>query len=802
MILREIRLEHVKGIREAVYRPLSPRLNLFYGPNESGKSTLVEALHFGLFESSKGHAQHKESLRTFGGADAPVIVVRFEDDAGELWTVTKRFLIQPYTELEGRNTRLKDKAAEARLREILGTRAGNRMGVADHEKGIWPLLWVRQGEAGAAVKAALNDDARDRLGSTLAERTGLAAAGVRGKSVLDRARALAAEDWTPTGKPRAELQRVLTEAEAAETARAELEARWRQGRQAVDELVRARVGVADLEARRRKQKEAVEAARARAERARTLASELATAERDVRLAALAHEEAARAVEQRAVAVASLGRAAQEAKARQEALGRAVEARVAQEGAVRDARARRADAEEAAQRARAAARRARAAADAARAREALSEARAQLARAEAADAEVRRLEQALDGARIAASDVERLRQVAGAADTARAALEAAGARLRLTALAPLRVAGEPLEPGQVHEIVATDDVHLVLDGLLRLDLAPGAGGLDALRARVRAADDKLAEHARALGVASAAAAAAQAAEEQLERAREAERGARSASEHATREEARLRADVAGRPEAAALTEAADSAHAAWLAARSAHDLLRQRFEAEGGEDAEAAERAERRALEQLDERHRKLVQEEAALAARVAHSADEGLYEQLQEAEAAAHEASRQAAGAQRRADVRQRLVEALEAAWRRLQDRFAAPVREAVAASVGVLFPGSELALDEAGDVIGLSTAGVVETFDQLSGGAREQLGVLVRLGIAGVLAGEGRLPVIFDDALVNSDAVRRARMVEVLRRAAAGLQVLVLTCHDEDFDRLAADAVFAVTGRPSRSRA
>jgi len=112
--------------------------------------------------------------------------------------------------------------------------------------------------------------------------------------------------------------------------------------------------------------------------------------------------------------------------------------------------------------------------------------------------------------------------------------------------------------------------------------------------------------------------------------------------------------------------------------------------------------------------------------------------------------------------------------------------------------------LDEDRDVIGLRTTkrdGRVgeETFDVLSAGAREQFGVLVRLGIAQVLAGERRLPIILDDALVNSDYQRRSRMVEVLRRTAESLQILVFTCHDEDFDRLGAPTMQKVRGRPGR---
>ncbi len=74
------------------------------------------------------------------------------------------------------------------------------------------------------------------------------------------------------------------------------------------------------------------------------------------------------------------------------------------------------------------------------------------------------------------------------------------------------------------------------------------------------------------------------------------------------------------------------------------------------------------------------------------------------------------------------------------------------------------------------------------------------RLTATSARRGVRRLPVLLDDALVNSDAERRGRMLEVLRRMSEHLQVLLFTCHDEDFDRLAAPWQQEVRGRPRRS--
>jgi DNA repair exonuclease SbcCD ATPase subunit len=160
MILNRLALRNFRGVKDARFDALSEKLCLFYGPNESGKSTLVEGLHFGLFEKAKGEAEHKREVWSWGGDDAPEVEVSFTDDNGETWHVHKRFLDRPFTTLEGRNVVAKDADAEARLRAIFGTRPGGNRAMKPEELGIWPLLWVRQGQSGTPTRDALVPDAR------------------------------------------------------------------------------------------------------------------------------------------------------------------------------------------------------------------------------------------------------------------------------------------------------------------------------------------------------------------------------------------------------------------------------------------------------------------------------------------------------------------------------------------------------------------------------------------------------------------------------------------------------------------
>ena len=70
--------------------------------------------------------------------------------------------------------------------------------------------------------------------------------------------------------------------------------------------------------------------------------------------------------------------------------------------------------------------------------------------------------------------------------------------------------------------------------------------------------------------------------------------------------------------------------------------------------------------------------------------------------------------------------------------------------------------------------------------GTQEQMLLLARLALAQFLSSEGRQLVVLDDALVNSDRLRRRRILQLLEKAAKDrFQLLILTCHPEMYDQL-----------------
>lgn len=74
----------------------------------------------------------------------------------------------------------------------------------------------------------------------------------------------------------------------------------------------------------------------------------------------------------------------------------------------------------------------------------------------------------------------------------------------------------------------------------------------------------------------------------------------------------------------------------------------------------------------------------------------------------------------------------------------------------------------------------------ELSFGAREQMGLVSRFAYADLLREAGRPTlIILDDTLVHSDAERLDGMKRILFDAAQRHQILLFTCHPENWQDL-----------------
>lgn len=249
-----------------------------------------------------------------------------------------------------------------------------------------------------------------------------------------------------------------------------------------------------------------------------------------------------------------------------------------------------------------------------------------------------------------------------------------------------------------------------------------------------------------------------AEEKLERARE------SVSDEALAR-ARIDADRAAKDKADAAKAAADT-----LAA-SAPEQARAL--------AENARRAAHDAARRLADSQR----EQGDLRVRLQLRGEEGLAERHAAAAAACDRLALELERTRARAAAAKLLHETLVAAKREAQSAYVAPLQAQVERLGKLVFgPTLQVELDESLAIARRTLDGVTVPFDSLSGGAREQLSLLMRLACAIVVAKEGGAPLVIDDALGYSDPERLESMGAALAQAGASCQVIVLTCLPERY--------------------
>lgn len=130
------------------------------------------------------------------------------------------------------------------------------------------------------------------------------------------------------------------------------------------------------------------------------------------------------------------------------------------------------------------------------------------------------------------------------------------------------------------------------------------------------------------------------------------------------------------------------------------------------------------------------------------------------------------------------------------------PLEDAASGYLELLFdPGAKAQLiwsDDGGSIVGMSVKRASQNsaqyrFDELSHGTREQVALALRLAMAEVLAADhdGKLPVILDDAFTHADRQRIQKLQSVLYRGASrGLQILLLTCHPENYTGLTSQEI------------
>lgn len=234
MILRTVEVKGCRCFRNPLrVGEFGDGLNLIVGPNESGKSTLVEAVARALFDRYNSGAQVVQALRPWGtGADLdPEVTLEFEGDGHRyrLWKRLCRHHDARLDEWDGVTYQLRreKESVDDFLRDLLLAEAPRNQGSKPEQWGLARTLWLLQRCPGEAW--AVSDPIRDRLQEALGSRPAAPERSQLGV-LIERAYG---ESFTATGRlaQNAPLSQVQAELQALASQVDDLERRHQQAQE-------------------------------------------------------------------------------------------------------------------------------------------------------------------------------------------------------------------------------------------------------------------------------------------------------------------------------------------------------------------------------------------------------------------------------------------------------------------------------------------------------------------------------------------------------------------------------------------
>ncbi|MCV7123851.1 hypothetical protein H7H53_12290, partial [Mycobacterium lacus] len=205
-------------------------------------------------------------------------------------------------------------------------------------------------------------------------------------------------------------------------------------------------------------------------------------------------------------------------------------------------------------------------------------------------------------------------------------------------------------------------------------------------------------------------------------------------------------------------------------------------APGAVAAELDDAAE--AAESLRERHDDAARALREVGIELSVFGSEGRKGKLDAAEAEREHAASQHARVGRRARAAQLLRSVMTRHRDTTRLRYVEPYRtELQRLGQPVFGPTFEVDIDSELRIRSRTVDDVTVPYESLSGGTKEQLGILARLAGAALVAKEDTVPVVVDDALGFTDPDRLAKMAEVFDTVGNHGQVIVLTCSPDRYD-------------------
>lgn len=236
MKLTKIKLEHVRQFRAPfVLANLSSGLNLFTGPNEAGKSTVVRAIRAAFFERHRSTSV--DDLLPWGDSSAtPTVELDFEVGA-RAFHLRKCFLNKKRCELKVGDKPYDGEEAEQYLADLLGFEFPGRGASKPEHWGIPGLLWIEQGSGQDIADSVGN--ATEHLRKVLDQSVGEIAS-TQGDAIIAKIHEERDALLTSTGKPRALYSESIVERDALRVRIAELDGRIATYQAQVDQLGKLR----------------------------------------------------------------------------------------------------------------------------------------------------------------------------------------------------------------------------------------------------------------------------------------------------------------------------------------------------------------------------------------------------------------------------------------------------------------------------------------------------------------------------------------------------------------------------------
>jgi hypothetical protein len=232
MKLLRIKVEQLRQFRQPFeLSGLEPGLNLFTGPNEAGKSTVVRAIRAAFFERHRSSSV--EDLLPWGEPSAtPTVEIDFSIH-DRVFSLKKSFLKKGRCELHKQDGDLDGEAAEQYLAELLGFEFPGRGSSKPEHWGIPGLLWIEQGTGQDIAESVGN--ATDHLRKALDRSVSDVSSGV-GDEVINKVRKQRDALLTNNGRPRAAYAEAIDAHSTLLVSLEEMDRRIDQYQRQVDQL--------------------------------------------------------------------------------------------------------------------------------------------------------------------------------------------------------------------------------------------------------------------------------------------------------------------------------------------------------------------------------------------------------------------------------------------------------------------------------------------------------------------------------------------------------------------------------------